>query len=54
MQTLPPDPAKMLEQWMQWERGETAPGKLLSELKNAGLPDLLRTLAGEPVPADGA
>ncbi len=44
METLAPDPAKMLEKWMDWERGETQPGKLLSELKNAGLPDLLRSL----------
>lgn len=51
MDTLPPDPARMLEKWMAWERGETQPGKLVSELKTAGLPDLLRSLAGE-TPAD--
>lgn len=51
MDTLPPDPARMLEKWMAWERGETQPGKLVSELKTAGLPDLLRTLAAE-TPAD--
>jgi hypothetical protein len=54
MDTLPPDPNKLLTAWMQWEKGEIAPGKLLSELKTAGLPDLLRSLVGEPVAADGA
>jgi len=51
METRPPDPARMLEKWMAWERGETQPGKLVSELKTAGLPDLLRSLVGE-APAD--
>jgi hypothetical protein len=45
METPPPDPAKLLDAWMAWERGETTPGKVMSELKTAGLPDLLRSLA---------
>lgn len=44
-----PDPAKLLEFWMEWERGETPPGKVMANLKTAGLPDLLRQLAGQPV-----
>jgi len=48
MDRPPPDPAKLLAYWMEWERGETTPGKVLSNLKTAGLPDLLRQLAGQP------
>jgi hypothetical protein len=44
-----PDPAKLLEFWMEWERGETPPGRVMANLKTSGLPDLLRQLAGEPV-----
>jgi hypothetical protein len=54
MDTLPPDPVKLLAAWLQWEKGEVAPGKLLSELKSAGLPDLLRSLADESSRADRA
>lgn len=44
METPPPDPAKLLESWMEWERGETPPGRVMSNLKTGGLPDLLRQL----------
>lgn len=44
-----PDPEKLLAYWMEWERGETPPGRVMANLKTAGLADLLRTLAGEPV-----
>lgn len=44
MDVPPPDPAKLLALWSEWERGEVAPGKLLSNLKTAGLPDLLEAL----------
>ena len=53
MQIPPPDPTKMLDKWMEWERGEVQPGRLVSDLKNAGLPDLLRSLVEASV-ADGA
>ena len=26
----PPDPAKLLAQWMEWERGEATPGRVES------------------------
>ena len=42
-----PDPAKLLGYWEEWERGETPPGKVLSNLKTAGLPDLLDSLLGD-------
>jgi hypothetical protein len=44
MDRPPPDPEKLLAQWMEWESGETPPGKVMSNLKTGGLPDLLRQL----------
>ena len=32
-----PDPAKLLGYWEEWERGETPPGKVLSNLKTGGV-----------------
>jgi hypothetical protein len=49
MEPPAPDPEKLLAQWMEWERGEAAPGRVLSNLKTGGLPDLLRQLAGPPL-----
>jgi hypothetical protein len=48
----PPDPAKLLTSWEAWETGERPPGKVMSELKTGGLPDLLRQLA-DIAAADG-
>ncbi|MGH9243179.1 MAG: hypothetical protein ACRD29_02440 [Acidimicrobiales bacterium] len=44
----PPDPQKLLAYWMEWERGETPPGRVISNLKTAGLRQVLETLAAEP------
>ena len=44
METPPPDPEKLLAHWMEWERGEETPGRVMSNLKTGGLPDLLRAL----------
>lgn len=44
MDRPPPDPQKLLSQWEEWERGETPPGRVMSNLKTGGLPDLLRSL----------
>ena len=41
----PPDPVKLLADWMEWERGETQPGRVMSNLKTHGLRDLLESLA---------
>jgi hypothetical protein len=39
------DPAKLLAYWMEWERGDTPPGRVMSNLKTAGLKELLESLA---------
>ncbi|HZU74242.1 MAG TPA: hypothetical protein VE990_15880 [Acidimicrobiales bacterium] len=49
-----PDPAKLLGLWMEWERGETPPGRVISNLKSGGLRELLESLAAAPGPAAGA
>lgn len=41
----PADPKKLLAQWMEWERGETPPGRVMANLKTGGLRDLLEQLA---------
>jgi hypothetical protein len=41
----PPDPAKLLAQWMEWETGQTTPGRVMANLKTAGMRELLEQLA---------
>lgn len=40
-----PDPAALLEEWMQWERGEVEPGRLIANLKKGGMRELLEEVA---------
>jgi hypothetical protein len=40
-----PNPTKLLEIWMEWERGESTPGRVLADLKIGGLRDILEQLA---------
>ncbi len=40
-----PDLAKLIAAWEQFEAGEESPGKVLANLKTAGLPEVLRQLA---------
>ena len=47
MELPPPDPAKMLRSWMEWERGEATPGRAMANLKTAGLRRLLEDYAAE-------
>jgi hypothetical protein len=42
-----PDAHKLLAYWMEWEKGETPPGRVISNLKIAGLRELLESLAGD-------
>jgi len=39
-----PDLAKLLAAWEEFERGEQQPGKVLANLKTAGLPAVLEEL----------
>ena len=48
MDKPPPDPLKLLADWMEWEKGETPPGKVMSNLKTHGLRDLLESLSAVP------
>ena len=41
----PADPKKLLAWWMEWEKGETPPGRVMSNLKTGGLRELLEELA---------
>ena len=42
-----PDPAKLLTQWMEWEKGETTPGRVMADLKTGGLREVLEHLVAE-------
>jgi hypothetical protein len=43
MELPPPDPEKLLAEWMAWERGDELPGQALANLKKAGLRELLES-----------
>ena len=50
MDRPPPDPAKLLDAWMEWERGETPPGRVMSNLKTGGLREVLEGLVAVAAP----
>ena len=52
MELVLPDPAKLLAFWTEWERGETPPGRVMSNLKTGGMKELLESLTS--LPADPA
>jgi hypothetical protein len=55
VETPPPDPAALLAIWMEWERGETTPGKALADLKRGGMRQLLEDgVLVEAAEAEGA
>ena len=41
MEIPPPNPAKLLDHWMEWEKGEIPPGELMKQLKMHGMRQLL-------------
>lgn len=40
-----PDPIKLLASWMEWERGDVTPGRVMANLKTGGLRELLESLS---------
>lgn len=54
MERPPADPAKLLAKWMEWEKGDVTPGRLLADLKTGGMRDILEHLAGEAEVGGGA
>ncbi len=51
MELPPADPQKMLASWMEWENGEATPGRIMADLKTAGLREVLDHLAAEAAEA---
>jgi hypothetical protein len=49
----PPDPDKLLADWMAWEKGETMPGRAMSNLKTHGLRELLESMVAPSTPTPG-
>ena len=49
MDRPPPDPVKLLEAWMEWERGDVPPGRVMATFKTGGLRDVLEALAAAAV-----
>jgi hypothetical protein len=39
-----PDLQKLLSAWEEWERGEQQPGRVLANMKTAGMAQVLRQL----------
>ena len=39
-----PDLAKITSAWEQWERGEESPGRVMADMKTAGLAQVLHRL----------
>ena len=45
MEVPTPDPGKLLQSWMEWERGEVMPGRVMANMKTGGMRVLLEELA---------
>ncbi|HEX4902100.1 MAG TPA: hypothetical protein VFV42_04770 [Acidimicrobiales bacterium] len=45
MEIPPPDPQKLLDHWMEWEKGELSPGDVMKQLKVHGMRQLLEEIA---------
>lgn len=45
------DPHKLLKFWLEWETGETTPGRVMSNLKTAGMKELLEQLVADLAPS---
>jgi len=47
MDRPPPEPAKLLNQWDAWERGDELPGRTMANLKTGGAKMLLEAAGDE-------
>jgi hypothetical protein len=47
MELPEPDPSKLLQSWMEWERGEVTPGRVMANLKTEGMRQLLEGLVAQ-------
>lgn len=45
MELPPADPRKLLATWMEWERGDSTPGRVLADFKTGGMRQLLDHLS---------
>jgi hypothetical protein len=45
MEIPPPDPRKLLDAWLAWEKGDRPPGRAMADMKTAGLREVLEQLA---------
>ena len=56
MEVPTPDPSKLLQSWMEWERGEVTPGRVMANMKTGGMRVLLEELVAggpsEPSPSE--
>lgn len=48
------DPTKLLTAWMEWETGESTPGRVMANLKTGGMRELLDHLVAEQAAASEA
>jgi len=46
-----PDPTKLLSEWMEWEKGDETPGRVMGNLKTHGMRDLEGLAAGDSAAA---
>ena len=42
-----PDLTKIVAAWESWEKGEATPGRVMADMKTAGLPEILEQLVAE-------
>jgi len=54
MDRPPPDPKKLLAAWNEWESGDETPGRVMANLKTAGMAELLEQLVADPAGAGEA
>jgi hypothetical protein len=47
MDLPPPDPIKLLAYWNEFEDGKETPGRVLANLKTAGMAELLNDLVAQ-------